>query len=83
VPAKESMEELVPDLITFLLTHPDIKSLKQVSNNYTFLLCQPHSCPMNSPCLCKLGFSMKYVNVTPTAPAIISDHLTCQQVPCI
>lgn len=30
VPAKESMEELVPHLITFLLTHPEVKSIKQV-----------------------------------------------------
>ncbi|DBA98101.1 TPA: hypothetical protein ACH3X1_014721 [Trebouxia sp. C0004] len=34
VPAKESMEQLVPDLITFLLTHPDIKSLKQVITGF-------------------------------------------------
>ena len=27
---KEPMEQLLPDLITFLLTHPSIKSMKQV-----------------------------------------------------
>ncbi|KAL0034990.1 hypothetical protein WJX79_004632 [Trebouxia sp. C0005] len=34
VAAKECMEELVPHLITFLLTHPDIKSLKQVITDF-------------------------------------------------
>ena len=31
LPGKESMEQLLPDLITFLLTHPHVKSMKQVS----------------------------------------------------
>lgn len=30
VPAKETMEQLLPDLVTFLLTHPHVKSRKQV-----------------------------------------------------
>jgi len=69
------MEELVPDLITFLLTHPDIKSLKQVSNANMFSLCQPHSCPMNSPCLCKLSSLMNCVDIALTAPArFFVDH---------
>lgn len=30
VPAKDTMEQLLPNLITFLLTHPQVKSIKQV-----------------------------------------------------
>ena len=30
VPAKDMLEQLLPDLITFLLTHPQVKSIKQV-----------------------------------------------------
>ncbi len=60
VAAKECMEVLVPHLITFLLTHPDIKSLKQVSNTNIILLCQPQSCPVNYTRLCMLVFIMKF-----------------------
>ena len=83
------MEQLVPDLITFLLTHPEIKSLKQVSNTNMFLLCHLHTCLFNSPCLCKIASLMKYVDIALTAPArfcmasavcvYLSSSLACQQ----
>jgi len=78
VAAKESMEQLVPDLITFLLTHPEIKSLKQVSNTNMFLLCHLHTCLFNSPCLCKIASLMKYVDIALTAPArfFIDHHMS-------
>ena len=66
--AKDAMEQALPDLVNFLLTHPDVKSMKQV--------CAASSCQWLLHVMTSVAVTFRVRSVLPLLATIAAECIT-------